>query len=64
MLVSCKLSFLGRSSPVVASTPPQTRKGTCLVAEESFNTYHIRICRIGFELCMSEKKKEEEDEQN
>ena len=49
--------FLGHSSPVVARTPPQTRKGRCSVAEKSFGMYNICIHRIVFELCVTEERK-------
>ena len=55
--------FLGRSSPVVARTTPQTRKGRCPVVEKSFGMYNIRTRRIVFELCLSEKKKQRKKEE-
>ena len=55
--------FLGRSSPVVARTPPQTRKGRCSVTEQSFGMYNIRIHRIVFELYVTEEEEEEEEEE-
>ena len=58
-------TFLGCSSPVVARTPPQTRKGRCPVVQQSFDMYDIRIHRIVFEVhvCVLEKKEEEEEEE-
>ena len=43
------LQFHGRSSPVVARTPPQVRKGICQVAEQSLGTWNIHIHAIVFE---------------
>ena len=54
--------LLGRSSPVVARTPPQAKKGRSPEVEQSFGVYNIYMRRIVFELCLSEKNKE--DEQN
>ena len=50
--------FLGRSSPVVARTSSQTRKGKSEVVEQSFAMYNVCIHRIVFELCMMEKEEE------
>ena len=58
--------FLGRtcSLPVVARTPLQTRKGSCLVVEQSFGLYNIRIHCIVFELCVTEEEEEERKKMN
>ena len=58
--------FCGHSSPVVAHTPPQTRKGRCPVAEQLFGMNNIRIHHIALELCLLEKKekRKKEDERN
>ena len=55
--------FLGRSSPVVARTPPQTRKGRCSVAEQSFGMCNICIHRIVFELCVTEEEEQEQEQE-
>ena len=49
--------FWGTSSPVIACTPPQPRKGRCRVAEQSFGMYNIRIHTIVFELSLSAKER-------
>ena len=48
--------FCGRSLPVIACILPQTSKGRCPVAEQSFGVYIIRIHHIVFELCFLEKE--------
>ena len=41
--------------------PSQTWKERCLIAEQSFGMYNIRIHHVVFELCVTKKK---EDGQN
>ena len=56
--------FLGRSFPVVAGTPLQTRKGRCSVAEKSFGMYNICIHGIVFELCVTEERRRRRKKMN
>ena len=48
--------FCGCSLPVIAHTQPQSRKGRCPIAEQSFGTQDICIHQIVFKLCMMENK--------
>ena len=48
--------FCGRSLPVVVHVLLQTRKGRCLLAEQSFGMYIISVHHIVFELCLLEKE--------
>ena len=53
--------FWGCSSPVVALTLPQTRKGRCPTAEESFGMCNICIHTIVFELSLSKKARKKKE---
>ena len=55
--------FKAHSLPVIGCMLPQTRKGTCLVAEQSFGMYN-HIHRVVFELCLLKNERKKEDEQN
>ena len=50
----------GLGSPVIEHTHLKIRKGTSPVVEESFGMQNICIHTTIFELCMMEKKEEEE----
>ena len=58
----------GCSSPVVARTPREPKKGRCQVAQQSFGMFTICIHAIVFELSSLAKggreKKMKKDEQN
>ena len=57
--------FRGRSSPVVAHTPPRPRKGRCPVAAQSFGVLfgvcNIHIHTIVFDLSSSAKEERKEE---
>ena len=53
--------FRGCSSPVIARTWPQTRKGRCPVAEQSFGMWNIRIHTVVFELSLSAKEERKKE---
>ena len=60
--------FHGRSSSVVARTPPKTKNGRFQVAEQSLDTWNIRIHTVVFKLSLSEieerKNERKKAEQN